>query len=162
MQQYYRVRVDCNVDVCQVRKEQLMLRANSLKRAVRQLIEHTEKMVDDQNKQQSTTTNPPSLKMDTLKVCCHDFNLVIKGVYWQEKARKSEICGTFSLVGKSLRISVHLILSQKNYWPSLSSGATDQHQLLLATHHLLPFSSKNVSVVIKLQKLQMPILMFKI
>lgn len=50
-----------------------MLRANSLKRAVRQLVEHTEKMVDEQNKQRTTTNTSSSstttLKaMDTLKV----------------------------------------------------------------------------------------------
>ncbi|XP_054270503.1 diacylglycerol kinase eta-like isoform X1 [Macrosteles quadrilineatus] len=51
------------------RKEQLVRRADSLKRAVRQLVEHTEKMVDDQNKQPNQNQNQAAgPKMDTLKV----------------------------------------------------------------------------------------------
>lgn len=51
-----------------------MLRANSLKRAVRLLVEHTEKVVDEQNKQQGSAASrnslapPPTLNMDMLKV----------------------------------------------------------------------------------------------
>uniref|UniRef100_A0A8C9T8R4 Diacylglycerol kinase n=1 Tax=Scleropages formosus TaxID=113540 RepID=A0A8C9T8R4_SCLFO len=44
-------------------REQLMLRANSLKKAIRQIIEHTEKAVDEQNAQtEEQLSNPLSCK----------------------------------------------------------------------------------------------------
>lgn len=38
-----------------------MSRANSLKKAVREIIEHTEKAVDDQNEQTSIRLPPPTI-----------------------------------------------------------------------------------------------------
>lgn len=45
-----------------------MQRVNSLKQAVRQLIEHTEKLIDDQSSQQCAAKGPSAVKMDFLKV----------------------------------------------------------------------------------------------
>nr|XP_033802363.1 diacylglycerol kinase kappa isoform X1 [Geotrypetes seraphini] len=44
-------------------KEQLMLRANSLKKALRQIIEQAEKAVDEQNKHTQVYTNPSTLSI---------------------------------------------------------------------------------------------------
>lgn len=61
-------------------KDALLLRANSLKRAIRSLVEHTEQVVDEQNRQSSSTIptvkislstdldKEETLKMDSLKV----------------------------------------------------------------------------------------------
>lgn len=52
----------------QVPKEEVVQRVNSLKQAVRQLIEHTEKLIDDQSSQQCAAKGPSAVKMDFLKV----------------------------------------------------------------------------------------------
>lgn len=41
-----------------------MSRANSLKKAVREIIEHTEKALDDQNEQTVTRQSPPTITLD--------------------------------------------------------------------------------------------------
>lgn len=41
-----------------------MSRANSLKKAVREIIEHTEKALDDQNEQTATRHSPPIITLD--------------------------------------------------------------------------------------------------
>ena len=41
-----------------VKKDQLLLRVNSLKKAVRRVVEHTEKIVDDQNYTSVFTSSP--------------------------------------------------------------------------------------------------------
>lgn len=41
-----------------------MSRANSLKKAVREIIEHTEKAVDDQNEQTSIRMPPPTILLE--------------------------------------------------------------------------------------------------
>ncbi|XP_068086403.1 diacylglycerol kinase eta [Anabrus simplex] len=50
-----------------IQREVLMSRANSLKKAVRMLVEHTEQVVDEQNAQRERKPEPPRPK-DTLKV----------------------------------------------------------------------------------------------
>ncbi|XP_028923359.1 diacylglycerol kinase kappa isoform X2 [Ornithorhynchus anatinus] len=53
-------------------KEQLMLRANSLKKALRQIIEQAEKAIDEQNKQTQAYQNTPSSSLK--KESSEDFN----------------------------------------------------------------------------------------
>ncbi|XP_071980765.1 diacylglycerol kinase eta-like isoform X4 [Engystomops pustulosus] len=53
-------------------KEQLILRANSLKKALKQIIEQAEKVVDEQNKQTEAFSNPAT--SPSLKESSEDFN----------------------------------------------------------------------------------------
>lgn len=46
-------------------KDALMLRANSLKRAIRNLVEHTEQVVDEQNRQESTSIPTVKISLTT-------------------------------------------------------------------------------------------------
>ncbi|XP_042219115.1 diacylglycerol kinase eta-like isoform X2 [Homarus americanus] len=49
---------------CFIERDALMSRANSLKKAVREIIEHTEKAVDDQNAQTATRLPPPTITLE--------------------------------------------------------------------------------------------------
>ena len=46
-------------------KDALMLRANSLKRAIRNLVEHTEQVVDEQNRQESSSIPTVKISLST-------------------------------------------------------------------------------------------------
>ncbi|KAG0728262.1 Diacylglycerol kinase eta [Chionoecetes opilio] len=55
-----------------IEKDALMSRANSLKKAVREIIELTEKAVDDQNEQTSTRLPPPTILLEPSEDVRHD------------------------------------------------------------------------------------------
>ncbi|XP_029463328.1 diacylglycerol kinase eta-like isoform X2 [Rhinatrema bivittatum] len=73
-------------------KEQLMLRANSLKKALRQIIEQAEKAVDEQNKHTQVYTNPAMLSIR--KEISEDFSKDSEGL----SSRRGTVSSTTSSI----------------------------------------------------------------
>ncbi|XP_025833655.1 diacylglycerol kinase eta [Agrilus planipennis] len=93
-------------------KDALMVRANSLKRAIRSLVEHTEQVVDEQNRQSTTTV--PTVKISLLGSSSIDRTTTknIPDVLYANAPKKKGILGLY-MSSKLLSASSSQLLFKK-------------------------------------------------
>uniref|UniRef100_A0A8C1WFW2 Diacylglycerol kinase n=1 Tax=Cyprinus carpio TaxID=7962 RepID=A0A8C1WFW2_CYPCA len=104
-------------------REQLMLRANSLKKAIRQIIEHTEKAVDEQNAQ--TEEGLPSLPAEEEEEDDGSETLSLQSSYSSRaRARSLSIGSSASLPAQTGSRENMPMLNTKILYPSLRAGVS--------------------------------------
>ncbi|XP_061733802.1 diacylglycerol kinase delta-like isoform X2 [Nerophis ophidion] len=122
-------------------REQLMLRANSLKKAIRQIIEHTEKAVDEQNAQTQPVFSLAAVKVEGLveededeedKVSLQSYGAKLSTARRVSKTPCERLMSKGSLsMGSSTSLPVHTgsrdnmpMLNTKILYPALRAGVS--------------------------------------